>query len=199
MKEDKIEQLLKAIEHPEAYSDEALERLFEDEEVKECYELYISFRQGIGRKQPVSSKKTMSFMPGNYQFSVRKLLIAAILIGAIILSGIAYATIFSKRNHTQEIENATVASSQTVTDKETSATILPKDTILTFQNAELNTILEKVATYYQVHVEYRNEHIRHIRLYTKWNTAETLEQIVERLNGFEKVNITMNDNLLIAE
>ena len=47
MKEDKIEQLLKAIEHPEAYSDEALERLFKDEEVKECYELYVSFRQGI--------------------------------------------------------------------------------------------------------------------------------------------------------
>ena len=44
-----------------------------------------------------------------------------------------------------------------------------------------------------------DEHIRHIRLYTKWHTTEPLEQMVERLNGFEKVNITIDHNLLIAE
>lgn len=196
MKEDKIEQLLKAIEHPEAYSDEALERLFEDEEVKECYELYVNFRQGLGRKQQVSLRETMSFKSGNYHFPVRKLLVAAILLSAIILSGIAYATIFSKRSHTQEMEMATISSQMVPATK---ASVLPNDTILTFQNTELSTILEKVAAYYQVHVEYKNEHIGHIRLYTKWNTAETLEQIVERLNGFEKVNITIEDNLIIAE
>lgn len=54
MKEDKIEQLLEAIEHPEAYSDEALEKLFADEEVREYYELYVSCQQTKGLKRAVS-------------------------------------------------------------------------------------------------------------------------------------------------
>ena len=199
MKEDKIEQLLKAIEHPETYSDEALEKLFEDEEVKEYYELYITSEQAARSKGQVYRKETISLNGVNSQFTVRKLMFAAIVTAAIILSGIAYATIFSKKSHISETQQSVSVTSQTISDTQPSVTVLPKDTTLTFQNAELNTILGTIASHYQKDVEYRNEHIRHIRIYTKWNTAEPLEQIVERLNGFEKVTITIDHNLLIAE
>ena len=124
---------------------------------------------------------------------------AAIVTAAIILSGIAYATIFSKKSHISETQQSVSVTSQTISDTQPSVTVLPKDTTLTFQNAELNTILGTIASHYQKDVEYRNEHIRHIRIYTKWNTAEPLEQIVERLNGFEKVTITIDHDLLIVE
>lgn len=196
MKEDKIEQLLEAIEHPEAYSDEALERLFEDEEVRDCYELYVSCRQGKWSPKTVSTAETIVFNSRKYLFPVRKLIIAAIFIGAVILSGITYAMFFSEKSPAPKTEKAAI-STQTAPAVQTS--VFTKDTTLTFQDMELNAILETVAPHYQVSVEYRNEHIRHIRLYTKWNTAEPLEQVVERLNGFEKVNITIDHNLLIAE
>lgn len=199
MKADKIEQLLEAIEHPETYSDEALEKLFEDEEVKEYYELYITSEQAARSKGQVYRKETISLNGVNSQFTVRKLMFAAIVTAAIILSGIAYATIFSKKSHISETQQSVSVTSQTISDTQPSVTVLPKDTTLTFQNAELNTILGTIASHYQKDVEYRNEHIRHIRIYTKWNTAEPLEQIVERLNGFEKVTITIDHNLLIAE
>jgi len=196
MKEDKIEQLLEAIEHPEAYSDEALEKLFADEEVREYYELYVSCQQTKGSKRAVSQAETVCFSGRNNSFLLKKLSIAAIVLFAIILSGISYAMIFSKKSPVAETEKAAISSK---TAPAVLSSVFTKDTTLTFQDTELNTILETVAPHYQVGVEYRNEHIRHIRLYTKWHTTEPLEQMVERLNGFEKVNITIDHNLLIAE
>lgn len=73
------------------------------------------------------------------------------------------------------------------------------DTIRTFENAELQQILGELADYYHLDVDYRNEQARHIRLYTKWNTAAPLSQMIERLNGFEKVSIRQTHNHLIAE
>ena len=199
MKEDKIEQLLKAIEHPEAYSDEVLEKLFEDEEVRECYELYVSSEQATACRKIIPTLGIKHSHTGNKTFPRWEYLAAAVLISAVVLSGITYATIVFMNSHTQETPQPVTASSQTATPSLPAATIFPNDTTLTFQNAELKTILETVATHYQVRVEYRNEQVRHIRIYTKWNTAEPLEQMVERLNGFEKVNITLEHNLLIAE
>ena len=128
MKEDKIEQLLKAIEHPETYSDEALERLFEDDEVRECYELYISSEQAAMSKESVYRKETVSLKGIKSQFIVRKLMFAALITAAIILSGIAYATIISKRNYISETEKPVTVATQKVAYKQSSAIVLPKDT-----------------------------------------------------------------------
>ena len=53
--------------------------------------------------------------------------------------------------------------------------------------------------YYHVGVEFHNEQSRHVRLYTKWDTTAPLQQIIELLNGFEKVNVRLIDNKIIAE
>ena len=71
--------------------------------------------------------------------------------------------------------------------------------IRTFENAELQQILQEVSDYYHVSVEFRNEQSRHIRLYTKWDTAAPLQQIIDLLNGFEKVSVRLVDNQIIAD
>jgi len=48
-------------------------------------------------------------------------------------------------------------------------------------------------------LEYRREEARHVRLYMKWNQSERAEAILERLNRFEKVNLTLSDNKIIVE
>lgn len=73
------------------------------------------------------------------------------------------------------------------------------DSIRTFENAELQQILGELADHYHLDVDYRNEQARHIRLYTKWNPAAPLSQMIERLNGFEKVSIRQAHNHIIAE
>ena len=71
--------------------------------------------------------------------------------------------------------------------------------IRTFENTELQQILDELADHYHLEVDYRNEQSRHIRLYTKWNTSAPLSQMVERLNSFEKVSIRQTQNQIIAE
>ena len=46
MKEDKIERLLHAMDHPDEYSDQELQELFDDEETRQCYELMLMAEQG---------------------------------------------------------------------------------------------------------------------------------------------------------
>ena len=60
MIEDKIERLLHAMEHPEEYSDEELQRLMDDEEVRDCYELAVMARQGFQMRRQQNRKKTLS-------------------------------------------------------------------------------------------------------------------------------------------
>ena len=71
--------------------------------------------------------------------------------------------------------------------------------IRTFENIELQQILQELSTHYHVGVEFRNEQARHIRLYTKWDPTAPLSQMIERLNNFEKVSIRLTNNQIIAE
>mgnify|MGYP007070112871 CR=1 FL=1 len=47
MKEDKIERLLRAMENPSDFTDKELEQLFEDEELRDCYNMAIKAEQGF--------------------------------------------------------------------------------------------------------------------------------------------------------
>ena len=51
MKEDKIEQMLRAMEHPEEFTDEELETLFHDQEVRDCYEAAIKAEQAFASRR----------------------------------------------------------------------------------------------------------------------------------------------------
>ena len=73
------------------------------------------------------------------------------------------------------------------------------DVVRIFEDVELQQILQELSDHYHVGVEFRNEQSRHIRFYTKWDTTAPLKQIIERLNGFEKVSIQLTNNQIIAE
>ena len=194
-----IEQLLKMTERPQDYTDEELQKLMSDPEMREYYELMVSVEAGFAER---SSRKEES---GRWKentpaadFSFYR--IAAMFIGVLMLSGIAFAAYRlvvggNSESPTQEMRTANPTQQagtlqQTQTDP---------NSIRTFENAELQQILQELSDYYHVSVEYRNEQSRHIRLYTKWDTAAPLQQIIELLNGFEKVSVRLIDNQIIAE
>ena len=68
-----------------------------------------------------------------------------------------------------------------------------------FENAELEQILSELSDHYHVSVEYRNEEVRHLRLYTKWEPTAPLTEMLERINRFEKVNITLKEQQMVVE
>ena len=192
MKEDKIEQMLRAMEHPEEFTDEELEKLFQDQEVRDCYEAAIKAEQAFAtrRQQPKQRTKAVT-MSSRLWFRV-----AAAFIGLVMLSGIVYALIIGTSAKTSPKEQVMNQPTRPLTEQVTS---LPADTTLTFENTELDSIVNRIADHYHVGVDFRNETASHLRLYTKWSPSEPLEQVVERLNAFEKVDIKIENHTLTIE
>lgn len=192
MKEDKIEQMLRAMEHPEEFTDEELETLFQDQEVRDCYEAALKAEQAFAarRQQPEQQTKVVAMSPRLW-FRV-----AAAFIGLVMLSSIVYAIIIGTSAKTSPKEQVMNQPTKPLTEQVTS---LPADTTLTFENTELDSIVNRIADHYHVGVDFRNETASHLRLYTKWSPSEPLEQVVERLNAFEKVDIKIENHTLTIE
>ena len=206
--EDKLTEVLKATEHPEQYTDEQLQELLADEECAEYYRLicdadnaYAEFPeeseeeieaewQRITRNSQPSSNSQFSIL--NFQLSK----VAAVVIAVLALSAVSYAAV--KLLSARQQQSTPVVVTETMQVSENPATPLPEpaDTIQVFQDAELQEILTVVANYYKLHTDYRSEEARHVRLYTKWNKAESAEKMVKRLNRFDKVNLTLEGDVL---
>ena len=192
MKEDKIEQMLRAMEHPEEFTDEELETLFQDQEVRDCYEAALKAEQAFAarRQQPEQQTKVVAMSPRLW-FRV-----AAAFIGLVMLSSIVYAIIIGTSAKTSPKEQVMNQPTKSLTEQVVS---LPADTTLTFENTELDSIVNRIAGHYHVDVDFRNVTASHLRLYTKWSPSEPLEQVVERLNAFEKVDIKIENHTLTIE
>ena len=182
-----IEELLKMTERPQDYTDEEIQQLMGDPDMRAYYELMVSAEAGFAQKKTKRAKGMTLWK------------IAAMFIGILLLTGISFAAVRlaqgnlggNPKSPTQEVQMTT--SYQQPTEE------MPKDSIRTFENAELQQILSEMANHYQVNVDYRNEQARHIRLYIKWDTSAPLSQMMERLNNFEKVCIRLSNNQIIAE
>ena len=193
-----IEELLKMTERPQDYSDEEIRQMMNDPEMRAYYELMVDAEAGFALKRSDMSKVVKR--PTCYTISHRFMKAAAIFAGILLLSGISFAAYHftfgagspaeqGKESPIQEVRVSNVHQQE----------ITESSTIRTFENAELQQILQELSDFYHVGVKFHNEQSRHIRLYTKWDTAAPLKQIIERLNGFEKVNICLIDNQIIAE
>ena len=207
-----IEQLLKMTERPQDYTDEELQRLMSDPEMREYYELMVSAEAGFAlRKEKNHGDRSRDsagqnhgpvpmILPMILSLGNRFMRIAAMFIVVLMLSGIAFAAyrLVAGRDDKSPIQEV-----QTANPTQQAGTLQQAQTnpasIRTFENAELQQILKELSDYYHVGVEFHNEQSRHIRLYTKWDTTAPLQQIIELLNGFEKVNVRLIDNQIIAE
>lgn len=206
--EDKLTEVLKATEHPEQYTDEQLQELLADEECAEYYRLICDADNAYAEAPEESEEEieaewqriTRNSQPSsNSQFTILNFQlskVAAVVIAVLALSAVSYAAV--KLLSARQQQSTPIVVTETMQVSENPATPLPEpaDTIQVFQDAELQEILTVVANYYKLHTDYRSEEARHVRLYTKWNKAESVEKLVKRLNRFDKVNLTLEGDVL---
>ena len=192
-----IEELLKMTERPQDYSDEEIRQMMNDPEMRAYYELMVSAEAGFALKKDETSE--VAKRPMHYAINFRFMKAAAVIVGILLVSGIslaAYHFTFGAGSSAVEDKDSPTQEVRVSNDQqETTAS----DAVRTFKNEELQQILKELSDYYHVGVEFRNEQSRHIRIYTKWDTTAPLLQMIERLNGFEKVSIRLIDNHIVAE
>ena len=199
-------------EHPEKYTDEQIERLLADEEVKDFLRDLAMARMAGKKATPKKvdvDKAWKEFANGSYR---NRMKIAASVVGIIFLSGVAFAAVqngwfkFSTSAKAVEDKPATeqiVNSKQLVNDSLKAITTEPKDSLdmkpVVFDNAELGTILTQMADFYHVKVEYVNANTQHVRLFFNWNKTKTLEQNLELLNAFDRIQVEYVEGTLMVK
>ena len=136
----------------------------------------------------------------------------AAVAAVLVVSGITFAAIHlvirshqpSDKNNTElvashkdSIQQVSAPQKSNIEEKTDSASLaqLP----LVYENAELQNILTPIAGHFHLQVTYHNESARHIRLFLQLEKNMNLDDIIELLNHFEKVNIRHEGQTLIVE
>ena len=211
-KDEKRLMLFDMQEHPDKYTDEQIEHLLADEEVKEFLRDLAMARMAGKKATPKKvdvDKAWKEFSNGSYR---NRMKIAASIVGIIFLSGVALAAVqngwlnFSTSD--KVVDNKAMAEQIVPTntlanDSLKAMTVEPTDSLdmkpVVFDNAELGTILMQMADFYQVKVEYMNANTQHVRLFFNWNKTKTLEQNLELLNAFDRIQIEYIDGTLMVK
>ena len=100
-------------------------------------------------------------------------------------------------SHKDSIQQVSAPQKSNIEEKTDSASLalLP----LVYENAELQNILTPIAGHFHLQVTYHNESARHIRLFLQLEKNMNLDDIIELMNHFEKVNIRHEGQTLIVE
>ena len=228
-KEEKMKRLLDAQDNPEAFTEEELQAMLEDNNLRETADLLSRLKQayiGEEAKEIDVEAEWLRFLendelrmkreefatahptakPHSSFFTLHSSFqkIAAAFIGVLMLSGIAYATIHiisNSRSQKTEVQDtiavAHKASAPAV--RQTSHEGLTLCEPKTFENVPLKDIAAELGSVYHVTIEVKNAETAALRLYYPWNPQMPLQQVIEELNRFEKVHLTLTNDTLIIE
>lgn len=164
-------------------------------------------RQKEEMSQNAETKQTAKQLP--LWSPMRKV---AVVAAVLVVSGITFAAIHlvtrshqaSDNSNTElvssrkdSIQQVSAPQKSNIEEKSDSASLaqLP----LVYENAELQNILTPIAGHFHLQITYQNESARHIRLFLQLEKNMSLDDIIELMNHFEKVNIRHEGQTLIVE
>lgn len=225
---NKTDLLLQMLEHPHDYSAAEWQQILEDDECRELYELMAKTRGALDAARAYeqltdeqidaewqrleSDMLEVKHEPSDehphlrFSFSIGRFRrIAAVFIAALMLSGIALAAIHIVR---QQAEDKAKTTTQEMPTSVSHQPIVPADTVTTdtaavaetvvFDNVSLDSIAKRIAAYHHLPMEIENDEARQLRFYYAWNQKDGLQEVVEKLNMFEHVNMTVEDGKLMV-
>ena len=221
-KEEKRQMFFDMQEHPDRYTDEQVERLLADEDVKDFFHDMAMVRMAMKKGNPkkvnvdeawkkFADKQGLKANEASDKTSSNHWKIAASIIGVVSLSSITFAAIHSGIFRLSSSDEANQAKTEQVsstsdlnrmdsikvsaTEKADSLDLKP----VVFDNTELGDVVSQLAAFYHVKVEFGKAESQHIRIFFNWDKTKTLKQNLEILNAFERIQITEVDGILKVE
>ena len=210
-KDAKIQLLLDMQEHPEQFSEQALQTMLNDLEMRELMEATAQLKQAMINEQSNENNVDAEWQRfAQTHLTEQKqerswLKIAATFIGILMMSGIAFAAIHIIRH----VSNAGVESHPPIQET-TNANPhqLPADTlkidtipskVVRYDEATLEQILTDMSDYYGLTLNWKSEEAKTLRLFYIWNKQQSAEEAITSMNSFERISLELNDNILTAD
>ena len=210
-RDEKIQLLLDMQEHPEQFSEQALQTMLDDPEVRELMEATAQLKQAM-----MSDENNVNDVDTEWQRFAQThlteqkpehswLKIAATFIGIIMMSGIAFAAIHIIRNVSnagldpqEPIQETTVANPNKLpADTLKTDSIPPK--VVRYDEATLEQILTDMADYYGLTLNWKSEEAKTLRLFYIWNKQQSAVEAIRSMNSFERIRLELSDSILTAD
>ena len=209
---NKTDLLLQMMEQPQHYTAEEWQEILADEECRELYTMMSKTQSAIDAAR-ADQEVTDDMIDAEWQrlsdekqevrngkYSLHKF--AAMFVGILMLSGIAFAAILSLTpTPSPNGEGSSYTQAQDTIDKHSTPVSTGRGAggkTHIYDNVPLGEIFEELSGYYNIKVVYQNEDAPRLRLFYQWKPEYTLEKVVEMLNNFEWIQIqTENDTLFI--
>ena len=181
-------------EAPDKYSDQEIEAMMDDlDQVPDVDKAW----------QQLESEKFATALPTMlFHSSLRKM--AASFVGLLLVSGVAFAAIHIVRQYQKpEVPQAADTMAEANSSLFTLNSSLPADTIVktepvVFDNVTLDSIAKNIATYHHLDMDFQNNQASQLRFYFVWNQEDSLQEVIEKLNMFEQVNLAVEDGKLMV-
>ena len=199
MNEQKMERLLRMAEHPELYDDRELEELMCDEECREAYELMVELGASRGPSKEKEMQSSSQSLQGGGALGGKRLDKSSFLQE---WAGFALAAIHLATRHRQSDVRQTAVIQQV---KKRNQVSQRRDSVKSSSperrpgEVALPDLLSAIAAHYHLTVAYKNERVRQLRLFFKWDKTRSIEEIVADLNHFEHIHLTLEGQKLTVE
>ncbi len=125
----------------------------------------------------------------------RAAMITGIIMGVslITLASIYLYSTPQEKNEPQETGSEMVVTAPVQEIIKTDTLTINRE-VFKFDNIEMKTIAKKIGDYYGKKIVFENEEAKHVRLYIQIEKSKSIEEIVEFMNNFKKVHLTIEDN-----
>ena len=210
-KSENIRQLLEMLDNPDAHTEQEIQDIINrDEDTRETYRLMVAAKRSSRLRQadkPIDvdaawQKLNQKVHPKQHSFGWMK--IAASFIGIMLMSGIAFAAIQIVRyaqQHTPKTEE--------VINTPKPASTIPSDTLpidttavsqpVIYDNIPLEKMLSEISAHYDAKVTFVNDEARGLRFRFVWTPQKGIGQVVSDLNQFERLTVTLKDDVITVE
>ena len=182
---EKLMTLLRLMDEPEAMTDEQLEELLADDEVRNAYNLMADCKQLYQKPQPVKVK----WLQLGQRFRI-----AAVFLGAVLLCGLAWAVIpHIISSHTDSPQSAQVSTPLPHSEGQGAGSSVR------FDDVRLDSILTVVSAHYGKTVSFRDEEAKGMKFIMTWDPDMPLSDFIDGLNLFDGLRLTLQRDTIFVE
>lgn len=206
------------INAPENLTEEDVELILCDEELRELYQMAVLCKDASvagGMEIPDVEEELAKFKASRKKTALKinwwkpAMRVAAVFAGVAISTVVAVA-VFAPRTFGIFVDNSVedkiaetrqegnVTESAPLGGAEFIEIVTDKD--LVYDNVPLETIVAELASIYKVEVEWKSEEVKALRLYVKIEQGKNLKEAVQVLEVFEQFEINLEgDKVIIKE
>lgn len=218
---DKYDKMFDIVEHPEKYSDGEIETALRDPEIREIYNTLCdvdsalkedtgeSVRAGVADEMEIEREwnrldnRRRRAVPWFHVMRRRVAVAGVIALTSVGALALGIGIVNSMKQTAPDVAEKMVARVPVATEPRADRdSTLRIDTVSSkvgtriYENEPLAKILSDISGYYGLKLEVQNEPSTRLRLYYKWDSTKDAKTVIDQLNNFEKITLSLSDDVL---